>query len=172
MSSNSSTAIHGGGTVFLLLLILMFLMCMPFGTNEANAQGDMEASSTSLGDFIAASGIGGWLIILLGLAIVPLTLIGVMKSRKEHSWPHWRALIRSMGEAAFLIGIAATILGMIVALNEITRLGANVTPRDMAGGITRSLVAVLFGALVSLQSLVCAGIVRLNERKAFVIPDK
>ena len=54
-------------------------------------------------------------------------------------------------------------MGMILAFNEITRLGANVTPRDLSVGLSTALVTVLLGTVVSLGTLVCAGILRLIE---------
>ena len=122
-------------------------------------------SHTSLGDILAGAGISGWLIILLGAVAALLTLIGAIAVQKEQPWPHWRSLVRGLGEAAFLIGLANTLSGMIAAMNEITRLGANVTPSDMGVGISRSLVTVLFGTLVALGCLIGAGILRLFEKK-------
>lgn len=157
------TLIHGGGVLYLLLLILFFLMAMPFGRGEALAQGGSGESGTSLGGMLADAGAAGWLIILLGIATIVVTLIGAGGVRKEQPWPHWHRLVRGLGEAAFLLGLTGTVFGMIMALSEITRLGAAVTPSDMGGGLTRSLLSVLLGVLVSLLALICGGVLRLSE---------
>ncbi len=166
MSSYRSTLIHGGGAAFLFLIILIFLsMATPFGAREAQAQGAAQEYRTSLGGILASSGAGTWLIILLGLAAILLTVIGAIAVQKEKPWPHWRHLVRGLGEAAFLIGIFSCAMGLISAFNEITRLGANVTPKDLSRGLSMALVSLLFGTFVSIATLICAGVLRLFESK-------
>jgi hypothetical protein len=71
--------------------------------------------------------------------------------------------VRGLGEAAFLVGILSAVTGMIMGFDEITRLGAAVTPADLSSGLHTALISVLFGTLVSLGTLLCAGILRLLE---------
>ena len=165
MTGSRSTVIYGGGTVFLLLLILFFVMAMPFPVAEALPPGGSPEQGTSLGGFVMAAGAAGWFIILLGIAAVILTMVGSIAVQGERPWRHWRSLIRGLGEAAFLVGISGTILGMIQALDEVARLGASVTPRDMSYGISSALVTVLFGSVVALGTVIGSGVVALFTPK-------
>jgi len=69
---------------------------------------------------------------------------------KLHQKIGWLSLI---GNIAPMMGLFGTVLGMIGAFNEITRLGANVTPKDMSGGISTALITTLFGLFVAMPAL-------------------
>ena len=69
---------------------------------------------------------------------------------KLHQKIGWLSLI---GNIAPMMGLFGTVLGMIGAFNEITRLGANVTPKDLSAGISTALITTLFGLFVAMPSL-------------------
>jgi biopolymer transport protein ExbB len=69
---------------------------------------------------------------------------------KLHQKVGWLSLI---GNIAPMLGLFGTVWGMIQAFNEITRLGAAVTPKDLAGGISTALITTLFGLFVAMPSL-------------------
>lgn len=52
-----------------------------------------------------------------------------------------------------MMGLFGTVLGMVSAFNEIVRLGANVTPKDLAGGVQAALITTLFGLAVAIPSV-------------------
>jgi biopolymer transport protein ExbB len=62
----------------------------------------------------------------------------------------WLSLI---GNIAPMLGLFGTVAGMIGAFNEITRLGANVTPKDLSSGISVALITTLFGLFVAMPAL-------------------
>jgi len=69
---------------------------------------------------------------------------------KLHQKIGWLSLI---GNIAPMLGLFGTVFGMIQAFNEIARLGATVTPADMADGISTALITTLFGLFVAMPSL-------------------
>jgi len=69
---------------------------------------------------------------------------------KLHQKIAWLSLI---GNIAPMMGLFGTVLGMIGAFNEITRLGANVTPKDLSAGISTALITTLFGLFVAMPAL-------------------
>jgi biopolymer transport protein ExbB len=69
---------------------------------------------------------------------------------KLHQKIGWLSLI---GNIAPMMGLFGTVSGMIGAFNEITRLGANVTPKDLSAGISTALITTLFGLFVAMPSL-------------------
>ena len=72
------------------------------------------------------------------------------ESIKLHQKIGWLSLI---GNIAPMLGMFGTVLGMIGAFNEITRLGASVTPQDLSKGISTALITTLFGLFVAMPSL-------------------
>ena len=69
---------------------------------------------------------------------------------KLHQKIGWLSLI---GNIAPMLGLFGTVFGMIQAFNEIARLGATVTPADMADGISTALITTLFGLFVAMPAL-------------------
>jgi biopolymer transport protein ExbB len=69
---------------------------------------------------------------------------------KLHQKVGWLSLI---GNIAPMLGLFGTVWGMIQAFNEIVRLGAAVTPKDLAGGISTALITTLFGLFVAMPAL-------------------
>jgi len=72
------------------------------------------------------------------------------ESIKLHQKIGWLSLI---GNIAPMLGLFGTVLGMIGAFNEITRLGATVTPQDLSKGISTALITTLFGLFVAMPAL-------------------
>ena len=72
------------------------------------------------------------------------------ESIKLHQKVGWLSLI---GNIAPMLGLFGTVYGMIGAFNEITRLGAAVTPKDLSAGISTALITTLFGLFVAMPSL-------------------
>lgn len=58
-----------------------------------------------------------------------------------------------LSNVAPMLGLFGTVSGMIMAFNEIVRLGAKVTPADLAGGISAALVTTFLGLLVAIPAL-------------------
>jgi biopolymer transport protein ExbB len=58
-----------------------------------------------------------------------------------------------LSNVAPMLGLFGTVSGMIMAFNEIVRLGAKVTPSDLAGGISSALVTTFLGLLVAIPAL-------------------
>lgn len=58
-----------------------------------------------------------------------------------------------IANVAPMMGLFGTVLGMVGAFNEIVRLGANVTPKDLAGGVQQALITTLFGLAVAIPSV-------------------
>jgi len=69
---------------------------------------------------------------------------------KLHQKIGWLSLI---GNIAPMLGLFGTVYGMIQAFNEITRLGANVTTKDLSAGISTALITTLFGLFVAMPAL-------------------
>lgn len=62
----------------------------------------------------------------------------------------WLSLI---GNVAPMLGLFGTVWGMILAFNQIVKLGAAVTPKDLANGISQALITTLFGLFVAMPAL-------------------
>ena len=58
-----------------------------------------------------------------------------------------------LSNVAPMLGLFGTVYGMIMAFNEIVRLGAKVTPADLASGISTALVTTFLGLLVAIPAL-------------------
>ena len=58
-----------------------------------------------------------------------------------------------LSNVAPMLGLFGTVSGMIAAFNEIVRLGAKVTPKDLAGGISSALVTTFLGLLVAIPAV-------------------
>jgi biopolymer transport protein ExbB len=69
---------------------------------------------------------------------------------KLHQKVGWLSLI---GNIAPMMGLFGTVLGMIGAFNEITRLGQAVQPQDLSKGISTALITTLFGLFVAMPAL-------------------
>jgi biopolymer transport protein ExbB len=69
---------------------------------------------------------------------------------KLHQKVGWLSLI---GNIAPMMGLFGTVYGMIMAFNEITRLGQAVQPKDLSSGISTALITTLFGLFVAMPSL-------------------
>jgi biopolymer transport protein ExbB len=69
---------------------------------------------------------------------------------KLHQKVGWLSLI---GNIAPMMGLFGTVYGMIMAFNEITRLGQAVQPQDLSKGISTALITTLFGLFVAMPSL-------------------
>ena len=69
---------------------------------------------------------------------------------KLHQKIGWLSLI---GNIAPMMGLFGTVLGMIGAFNEITRLGQAVQPQDLSKGISTALITTLFGLFVAMPAL-------------------
>jgi hypothetical protein len=145
---------------------LWFIFCIAYLFPLLSNPVEAASMGPSLSDMILGAGAIGFLVQLLGLAVVVLTIVGAVQAPREGGWPHWRGLVLGLGEGAFLLSLLGMLLGMVTAYNEITRLGAAVTPMDLSKGISTALLAPIFGILVALVSLAGAGIIRLVERRA------
>ena len=143
-------------SVVLILLIAMTLVTFP----EAQAEEREIEEASVVQTYVVAGGLGGFLIMLSGLALLVLIPIGAIKVKKENAWPHWRRLVRGLGEAALLLGIISAFGGLIDAFRVIAMMGATVTPADLAGGMSRAMAPVHAGALVALLGLIGSGIIR------------
>jgi len=62
----------------------------------------------------------------------------------------WLNLIANL---APMMGLLGTVYGMIVAFNEITKLGPNVTPADLSTGISAALVTTMLGLIVAIPTM-------------------
>lgn len=74
-----------------------------------------------------------------------------MESAKLFSKISYLSLI---GTIAPMVGLFGTVLGMVGAFNSIMKLGAAVTPADLAGGVQQALITTLFGLVVAMPSMV------------------
>jgi len=73
--------------------------------------------------------------------------IEAVKLQQKVSW------MLFLSNVAPMLGLFGTVSGMITAFNEIVRLGAKVTPKDLAGGISSALVTTFLGLLVAIPAL-------------------
>jgi len=152
--------VPGGAAVAVLFYYFLFGL-MPVG--PAHAQ-EPPGEVTRAVD-IASLGAGGFVILLLILAIVIVTAVGWRTGGRDGAWPHWAGLVRGLGEAAFLIGVLSTFYGIAMAMNTVAALGATVTPADLAGGISRATATLIVGSIAALVGLGGAGFVRLGQKK-------
>jgi biopolymer transport protein ExbB len=73
-----------------------------------------------------------------------------MESAKLFSKISYLSLIANL---APMIGLFGTVLGMVGAFNSIVKLGAAVTPADLAGGVQQALITTLFGLVVAIPAM-------------------
>jgi biopolymer transport protein ExbB len=73
--------------------------------------------------------------------------IEAVKLQQKVSW------MLFLSNVAPMLGLFGTVSGMISAFNEIVKLGAKVTPKDLAGGISAALVTTFLGLLVAIPAL-------------------
>ncbi len=78
--------------------------------------------------------------------------------RRNDAWPHWRALLLGLGEAAFLLGVIGTFHEMGESFEIVASMGAAVTPSDVAEGYARSVERLVLGAWIALAALIGAAI--------------
>ena len=62
----------------------------------------------------------------------------------------WLLFLSNMGP---LLGLFGTVVGMIQAFKEIVRLGAKVTPTDLAAGISAALITTFDGLIAGMPAL-------------------
>ena len=140
------------------VLVLIFMTMVTFP--EAQAQERRIEETSVVHTYVVAGGVGGFLIMLSGLALLVVIPIGAVKAKKENAWPHWRGLVRGLGEAAFLLGIISAFGGLINAFQTVAYMGASVTPADLADGLSRAIGPIHVGAMVALLALVGSGVIR------------
>ena len=58
-----------------------------------------------------------------------------------------------LSNVAPMLGLFGTVTGMISAFDKIVSLGAKVTPKDLAGGISAALITTFLGLLVAIPAL-------------------
>jgi len=155
----------GGGAASMVLVACTFLFVLPTGAAAQDGGPDPVVTSW-VETYLTVGGAGAWLIVMAGLGCVVCTLAGMAQARAPGRWPHWRGLVLGLGEAAFLMGIFFSFQGLISAFRIIARLGAAVTPSDMADGLSVAMVDIVLGAFVALVALGGAGLIRLREPSA------
>jgi len=157
--------VAGGGAASMVIFGCIFLFMLPMGA-AAQDTGPNEFETSWMQAYVTGGGAGAWLILLSGVGCVACTLAGMAKARAPGRWPHWRGLVLGLGEAAFLMGIFFSFQGMILAYQVLARLGAAVTPADMAQGLSVAMVDIVMGSFVALVALGGAGLIRLREPPA------
>lgn len=80
--------------------------------------------------------------------------IEAVKLQQKVSW------MLFLSNVAPMLGLFGTVSGMIAAFNQIVELGAKVTPKDLAGGISAALVTTFLGLFVSIPALAAYQIFR------------
>jgi biopolymer transport protein ExbB len=73
--------------------------------------------------------------------------VEAVKLQQKVSW------MLFLSNVAPMLGLLGTVSGMITAFNDIVRLGAKVTPKDLAGGISAALVTTFLGLLVAIPAI-------------------
>ncbi len=73
--------------------------------------------------------------------------IEAVKLQQKVSW------MLFLSNVAPMLGLFGTVYGMIGAFKQIVALGAKVTPRDLAGGISAALVTTFLGLLVAIPAV-------------------
>ncbi|MCU0724187.1 MAG: hypothetical protein MUE73_00110 [Planctomycetes bacterium] len=161
------------GAVVLLLLTLPFTFVQipavritDWTVEAAEAAGpDTGRPGTGFPGVGTARGWGQWTLLALGVAVLAATLLGACAVRREGAWPCWGALVRGLGEAAFLFALLGALTGLRGAMDTIGRLSAQVTPADIANGVSSTAALLLTGTAVALLGLLGSGIVRLASRR-------
>lgn len=150
------------GSALLLFWICFFLMIgVPLG--DAVAGPSSETTERSWVEaYIVPGGAFDWIALFLGLLVVVFTLKGLSAVRAPDAWPHWRRLVRGLGEAGFLLGILGSFTGIAAAMSVIARMGAAVTPSHLAGGIAASISSIVIGGWVCLLGLIGGGLLRMR----------
>ena len=80
--------------------------------------------------------------------------IEAVKLQQKVSW------MLFLSNVAPMLGLFGTVSGMIQAFDEIVKLGAKVTPKDLAGGISAALVTTFLGLFVAIPALAAYQIFR------------
>jgi biopolymer transport protein ExbB len=65
-----------------------------------------------------------------------------------------------IGNLGPLLGLLGTVIGMIVAFEEMSRSGGNANPAQLSGGISKALAHTMAGLILALPCLACFGILR------------
>lgn len=73
--------------------------------------------------------------------------IEAVKLQQKVSW------MLFLSNVAPMLGLFGTVSGMITAFDTIVTLGAKVTPKDLAGGISAALVTTFLGLLVAIPAV-------------------
>jgi biopolymer transport protein ExbB len=73
--------------------------------------------------------------------------IEAVKLQQKVSW------MLFLSNVAPMLGLFGTVSGMIKAFDTIVELGAKVTPKDLAGGISAALVTTFLGLLVAIPAI-------------------
>ena len=73
--------------------------------------------------------------------------IEAVKLQQKVSW------MLFLSNVAPMLGLFGTVSGMITAFDTIVSLGAKVTPKDLAGGISAALVTTFLGLLVAIPAV-------------------
>ncbi len=73
--------------------------------------------------------------------------IEAVKLQQKVSW------MLFLSNVAPMLGLFGTVYGMIGAFKQIVALGAKVTPKDLAGGISAALVTTFLGLLVAIPAV-------------------
>jgi biopolymer transport protein ExbB len=80
-------------------------------------------------------------------ALVNTANVEGMKLQQKVGW------LLFLSNMAPMLGLFGTVVGMIEAFKEIVRLGAKVTPTDLAAGISAALITTFDGLLVAMPAL-------------------
>jgi biopolymer transport protein ExbB len=80
-------------------------------------------------------------------AMVNAANIEGMKLQQKVGW------LLFLSNMAPMLGLFGTVVGMIEAFKEIVRLGAKVTPTDLAAGISAALITTFDGLIVAMPAL-------------------
>lgn len=146
----------GGTAVFLLFLVSVLLIHAP----PAGAQEPETIGSDSFTLVFVSVDIYTYPALFMLAAVVAVTLAGLVALRAADPWPLWPALVRGLGDAAFLFAIIATFAGLREAMLTLARIGGAVTPADVAAGLARSLSDLVLGAVVAFAGLCGAAVLR------------
>ena len=85
--------------------------------------------------------------------------IEAVKLQQKVSWMLFLSNVSPM------LGLFGTVSGMITAFDEIVKLGAKVTPKDLAGGISAALVTTFLGLFVAIPALLAYQIFRAKATR-------
>jgi hypothetical protein len=145
-----------GGASAALLLLVAFLH-VPLLPAEAQAQG--EEVSFELPRVHGCPGV--YAALALAVGSVAATVAGVKTARAAGGWPHWGALARGLGDAGFLVALMWLFFTMRDAVEVVARLGAALTPADIAEGLCAAMFDLAVGCAAALTGLAGSGLVRL-----------